>query len=276
MRGERVIEIGSSEAAVIMGVSPHSTPFQLWARRVGLIKDETVETEIMSWGTALQDAVLDKFVDDPSQIYFTQQVYRRAPFRATLDGEWTTGEGAHHFAEIKCVIGHPPTSPRVEWVVQCLHQRVAVNAPETVCHLVCYGNLHMESWLIPHHQAAMDRILREEERFLEMIEKQTPPPVRAADASILHKAWPFTRKELVKLDAAVSEAAREWERWSQAAAEAQKTADGFRATIQAAMGEVEEAITTDSVRYSWKQYERKAYEVKAATYRQFKRMGGKG
>lgn len=56
--------IGGSDVAAIVGASPWSSPLALWARKTGKVREELVQSDAMEWGTRLEPAVLQKFVDE--------------------------------------------------------------------------------------------------------------------------------------------------------------------------------------------------------------------
>lgn len=55
--------VGSSDAPVIMGVSPYSTPYQLWARKLGLMEEQEINSA-MQRGKDLESVALAKFEDE--------------------------------------------------------------------------------------------------------------------------------------------------------------------------------------------------------------------
>ena len=55
--------LGGSEVAATLGLSPFESWFSLWHRKAGNI-GEVEESEIMEWGTRLEDAVAQKFADE--------------------------------------------------------------------------------------------------------------------------------------------------------------------------------------------------------------------
>src|SRR5215468_3348138 len=69
-RGQRtrrvlaMIDLGSSDAPAVLGVSPHTTPFQLYARKLGLLPDEIEDTEVMKRGLQMERLVVDMFIED--------------------------------------------------------------------------------------------------------------------------------------------------------------------------------------------------------------------
>ncbi len=258
-----MIELGSSDAPVLMGCSPHSTPWRLYAEKVGLLKREDEASEVMEWGTRLQDAVLTWFADAHRFVILKEQAtmyHADKPWcRATPDGlllaYYDVGDREDAvLVEIKCVVYQVPPVPRVDWLVQCLHQRIVAESlmPVRSQWLVAFGGLRTEVWEVPRHERAMDRVLREEERFLERIERQDPPPVRGDDASVLHRAWPFSRPETKILDATLHMWVAHWDKARAAMKtwEAQETQ--AVAHLKTALGESEQGVFPDGSRISWK------------------------
>jgi predicted phage-related endonuclease len=281
-----VIEIGSSDSAAILGVSPRETPWQAWARLVGLLP-EPPEEELMEWGKILEDTVLREFCLRERWVIEKQQAqyhHRSKPWlRATPDGlilRYEKGEdrAVLALAEVKCVIGHVPDVPRVDWLVQCCHQRLVAESVEqdvSEQYLIAFGGLRMVWWEVPRHVGAMDRILREEEKFLELVEKQTPPPVRAADASALNKAWPWAEAKTVELPDSLLQADRDIALVDVLMAEWGSLRDRSEAQIKAAMGDATKGTLSNGVTYTWAPHSRKEYVVKANRVRPFKRHGRK-
>ncbi len=272
-----MIEIGSSEAPVVMGCSPFSTPWQLWATKVGLLERKDEPDEVMRWGTRLEEPVLDALAVEYGWPTYLYQDTRHSPSRpwqrATCDAIVPDAEGvASILVELKCVIGQPPPVPRVDWLVQCLHEQLVV--PEATKHLlVAFGGLRTEAWWLPYHRKALDRVLREEERFLELVETETPPPVRAADASPLNRAWPLVAERVVSL----GPEAAEWDRTLMIAKVAEKhwreMREHMEANLKLAMGDAARAVLPDGTRFSWLAQTRKESVIPAGTTRVLRRKG---
>lgn len=58
----RKTKIGASDAPIIMGVSPYSTPYKLWEEKTGISKRE--ENEAMRYGQAMEDIARRAFEDE--------------------------------------------------------------------------------------------------------------------------------------------------------------------------------------------------------------------
>jgi predicted phage-related endonuclease len=282
-----MIDLGSSDAPAVLGVSPHTTPWQLWARKLGLLPAEIEDTEVMKRGRQLEIPVINMFIGEALSLYpeglgledailspnTTRWDGARPALRATPDALLVTRDGPQ-LVEVKCVVGYPPDTPRVEWIVQCLHQRMVY--PEATHHyLVCFGNLKLVWWDVPYHQRAMDRLLREEERFLERIETRDAPPVRAADAAVLGKAWRITSTEPIDLDA-YREIAATYDAACERLAVIQNEKNALEAVLKQAMGAHEEAAFSDGSKLTWRPHTRKGYTVADSVVRRFDRRAPKG
>lgn len=59
----RMPTVGGSDAPVILGLSPYTTPLALWSRKVGIIPPDP-ETPRMRLGSKLEGAILDMLADE--------------------------------------------------------------------------------------------------------------------------------------------------------------------------------------------------------------------
>lgn len=255
-----MIEIGSSEAPVILGVSQHETPWHCWARKVGIIKPEDRPDEVMKSGKRLEDYVLDMELEEmgaePSVVWRQNTAHglKHPWLRSTPDANDVVpnNDNAIRVYEIKCLVGQPPPVPRVSDVVQCLHHLLVLDGADHA-RLIYFGGLRRERFIIPRHQGALDRVLRAEEAFLELVEKETPPPIVAADCDGLWRGWTLCRDEVRVLPQEVAA-------WDLMAVEAEREKGDAeerynlaRAQIKAAMGEAMTGVLPDGgVRYTWR------------------------
>ena len=277
-----MIPLGSSDAPAILGVSPRLTPWQLWAQKVGIIEAKDEPDEIMLAGTALEPVVVDLFLaqmgwpdlgllrsPDTTRFHDVRSWQRATPDAVRLNAYGSAGD----LIEVKCVVGHPPSAPRVDWLVQCLHQRL-VYEEASAQWLVAFGNLQLVWWEIPRHPRALDAVLRAEERFLQLVETETPPPVRAEDAAPLSRAWPLVldavrelEPETLAWDAARVRADEQITKW--------KRVKGLAdARLKAAIGDHQRAVLPDGTTYTFRPHPVKSHVLPARTDRPLRRRGG--
>jgi predicted phage-related endonuclease len=282
-----MIEIGSSEAPVILGVSPHKTARQLWQEKVELVEAKDEATEVMRRGTQLQVTVLAMLADDlgvpfDPAVYMEHTGYHKdRPWqRATPDMIWLHDTDVAIFAvghcsiaEVKCTVAMAPDVPRVDWLVQVLHQRLVFPDAEHA-YLAAFGGLTLKWWDVPKHQRAMDRILRAEEAFLEAVEKEVPPPPTHRDASSIARSWPYPRAAVKILDTPEArETAARYELAKAAAAAATQQEQQGAAEMKALIGDATAAVVPGVARYTFKPYQVNEQLRKAYTARPLKRVG---
>lgn len=75
--------IGGSDAGVIMGSSPWKSRYQLWLEKTGQVQPEDLsEKEAVYWGTVLEQAVADRFVE------LTGKAVRRSGMMQNTEHPW--------------------------------------------------------------------------------------------------------------------------------------------------------------------------------------------
>lgn len=92
--------IGASETGIIMGESPYATPYQLWARKTGLMPNVQM-TPAMQRGKDLEPIALAEF-EEKHNIFMTPKVFVSEEYpwmMASMDGVSLCGKVA---VEIKC------------------------------------------------------------------------------------------------------------------------------------------------------------------------------
>lgn len=79
----RNLGIGGSDAAVIAGLNPWKSPFQLWLEKTGQAEPEDLsDNEYVYWGTVLEQAVADRFCE------LTGKKVRRQGMVQSTSDEW--------------------------------------------------------------------------------------------------------------------------------------------------------------------------------------------
>lgn len=182
--------VGASDIAGIMGVSPYTTPFQVWASKVHDIPEVT-DDEAMHWGQALESVILDEWgktnwpvVDRGLLLRSTE----RPHFMATPDGLLDNGDhGA--VAEAKNSTDWRWTEIPLHYRLQVQWQLVVTGYPRGYL-IVLHGGRHLETYEIeadPDWQAEMIAAAND---FWKLVEANEAPPVEADDYTIMQSLWP--------------------------------------------------------------------------------------
>jgi putative phage-type endonuclease len=174
--------IGSSDAPIILGVSPWKTPFQLWEEKTS----DTVE-EQTNWATvrghelepvARSHYELAHNIDMKPAL----KVHRKMKFlRASLDGY---NEDASTVLEIKCVgkedhaLALSGKIPE-KYIPQLAHQ-LAVTEAERV-HYYSFDGTKGALVVYKRDEEFIDKLMNEECKFWEMVQSKTPPPLTDRD-----------------------------------------------------------------------------------------------
>lgn len=115
---ERATGIGGSDAAAILGLSRHGSPWSVWARLVGLLPP-TAETQRLAIGHALEGAIAQLFHAETGLYVAGEQMHVRHP-----EHEWLRGfvdgfvfDGPREFADIDAALGgfEAKTDGRFGW-----------------------------------------------------------------------------------------------------------------------------------------------------------------
>jgi putative phage-type endonuclease len=174
--------IGSSDAAVLMGVSPWKTPRQLWEEKV-FGNSEQFENSAMSRGKELEEPARQAFEKELNVIVFPKNVVNadKSWLRASLDG---IDVDSKIMVEIKCPNkdDHAEAKKKkipLKYIPQCQHQ-LAVTGLDGMYYFSFDGSngVIVE---VARDQQYIDDMLGKEQAFWDMVLNQTPPELMERD-----------------------------------------------------------------------------------------------
>lgn len=174
--------LGASEAAIVMGASPWSTPYALWLRKVGLAPEQE-QNEAMRRGHALEEEARESFISIVSK--------RVAPLVATHDEyEWMSAsfDGINIeealLVEIKCpgikdhetaINGKVPD----KYYPQLQHQ-LAVAGYDKMFYYSYYNGQGV-SILVYRDDEYIKNLIQKEKEFYDHMKNLTSPPMTNKD-----------------------------------------------------------------------------------------------
>lgn len=183
---ERKKRIGSSDAAAVLGKSPHTTNTELWEIKTGQKKQKDISDEpFVRYGTEAEHYIRGLFrlnhpeyqVDyEPNNLY----VNDNRPFaHASLDGWLTDANGKKGVWECKTV--NVARSGQIqEWkdgvpehyYIQCLHHMMVTEFE--FCVLTAGfrfrdGSMRIQDYLIDRNEADIDFLAEAEREFFERV-----------------------------------------------------------------------------------------------------------
>lgn len=192
----RKTKIGASDAATIMGLSPWSTPFELYEEKMGLRSPKEFSSA-MSRGVSLEEKARWAYEEGTGALVFPQVVVHQA-FEwciASLDGMTLEadriveikcpGKETHRIAEQGCIPEH--------YMPQLQHQMFVTNLQE-----VDYFSFDGEKGVkitVKRDEKFIQKMIKEELKFMECLYTQTPPPLTDKDYRDLSKDMEFNTLE---------------------------------------------------------------------------------
>lgn len=280
--------IGASDAAVILGLSPWKTPFQLYLEKLGVNLAETEQTEAMTWGLRLQPIIIDAYAEQTGRIAIAEKEFRidHSPFHpwmfASLDG-WVQLPRTEYVPEDVGVLEVKTTTqfrkhdwedaPPLIYQVQLQHQLAVTGAAWGT--LVCLIGGQRLVWAdMQRNDEFITQLIVKEQAFWSALVEKNPP---AADASrvttdALGLLYP---KEQPGKTVCLLNDALEWDAIRQEAIQTIKDAEEKKRlaenSLKTALGDAETGMLSTGVSYSWKTVEKSGYTVSPTTTRVLRR-----
>jgi putative phage-type endonuclease len=306
LEGRRTLGIGSSDAAVILGVSRFKSPLALFyekrgERRVTNPDADKTRDELRAWGNILEEPIaqrysaeVGRFVAKPPE--FSVAVSRTTPFaiasvdrfingvreggKAAPDGRVTPGileiKNAHLFvADMWSEENN--NEPPVEYQIQVQHQMMVTGCQWGSIAALIGGSKFLYADVQRDEQVIA--VLREREaEFWQRVLDNRPPEADGSESAreTLAKIYPReTTGEFVTLPPE----ALDWHQALIAAKKAEKDAAEIAALnankIRQAIGENVGGTLPDGTVYTLKSQSREGYTVKPATFRVLRQKGAK-
>lgn len=172
----------ASETAAVLGVSPWTTPYQLWLLKTG--RKQQAVTPAMQHGTALEPVARAAYEEQTGSI-LQPLVLQDGAYSASLDGMTLEGD---LIVEIKCPVRGQDSALWKEvqagWVpdhyaAQVQHQLMVSGA--ALAHLWVFDGTQGLLRSIEPIDEAMQRIREGWELFQRYLDSDTPPPLTDAD-----------------------------------------------------------------------------------------------
>lgn len=281
----RMAGIGSSEAAIVLGLSPFKTPLALYGAKLGVSTDDG-ESEAMEWGRILEPVIAERYATEtrrPIEAPAPWTLYRSCALPVMLATPdrfviQTADHGGIGLLEIKTAgafrADEWAEEPPLYYQVQLQHQLAVLGLAWGSLAVLIGGQRFV--WCDLQRNERFIALLRERlAAFWARLERLDPPTPTGADLDALARLYPIDAGTSVPLPAE----AVEWDRAYREALEtikgAEKARDEAKALLQAAIGEASYGVLpAGGGRYSWKAQtqERAAQEAKTLTFRTLRRL----
>ena len=275
--------IGASETAAILGLDPYRGPLAVYAEKVGLVEPSDEETEAMEWGILLQPIVAVRYADKTNRVL---KDHGRYSLCQDEQYPWMLASLDYEIVDPVAVLEVKTTNIRHtdDWKEEAplrfqvqVQKQLRVTGFDMGALAVLVGGQKLYSYDVPRHQGFIDSLVEVEKEFWRRVELRDPPPADGSDATkeFLKRAYPVDDGSVVPLP----EEALGWDKVLEMAKADKKEVDAAIQEAQnkfkAAMGEATWGLLSTGDRYSLKLVEKKAYEVKATSYRELRRVAAK-
>jgi putative phage-type endonuclease len=247
---DRRNRIGASDVAAACGLSPWSTPIDLWQLKTGRVNPPPASWRMRA-GTLLEPLVLDAYTEATGrQVIAHQHQFGAEPhyLRATLDGltecgrvvEAKTASNMAGWGDDGTADVPDHYAAQVQAQMHCTGSTVA-DLP------VLFNLATFRVYTVARDDAAIDAILERLARFWWCVQQDTPPDWGRLDAAALAILHPQCSGETILPDAVLQDA-DEYTRVGQEIAAAETYREHLRDNVLAAMGEAEFGQLSDGRR----------------------------
>jgi putative phage-type endonuclease len=238
--------IGASDISGIMGISPWTTPFQVWASKVSDLP-EVMDDEAMMWGRILENVILNEWIklseqtlvhrgplcrntENPTMVATPDALASDRPIEVKNSSDWSWSEVPIHYLA------------QVQW-------QLAVTGYEVGDLVVLHAGRHLEPYEIKADPEAQARMIEAATEFWGYVEANEPPPTQWEDSTIMASLWPTSTEEVAQID---PDDAFELYVAKEARDAGNQRYDAAVATIKAAMKEADTAVSEMQVIATWK------------------------
>lgn len=277
--------LGSSDAPVVLGLSPYKSAYALWAEKVGLVEPSDVETEWQEWGIRLEPAIAAKYAEATGREVLDRGRYRivRHPetpwLLASPDRELApvNGEGLG-VLEIKTAAAFKADEWRddapLAYRVQLQHQ-LLVTGYAWGSLAVLLGGQAFRWQDQRRHERLLQLLVEQLEAFWDRVQRGIPPPVDGSDLTkeVLQRLHPKPTPGVV---VALPPEAAAWDRQREHAKAAIEAAEATKQEaenlLRAAIGDAEAGVLPGGITFTHKLVRKRAHQVAETSYRQLRRV----
>ena len=263
---ERQKSIGGSDAPSIIGLNPWSSPYTVWADKLGKIPPKE-DNEAMRLGRDLEDYVAKRFTEETGKkvrrenFLLTNPQY---PFAHANVDRMVVGEDAGLECKTTSVLNlknfkngaFPDT-----YYVQCVHYLMVTGCQKWYLAVLVLGK-EFKVFEIERDEDEIKALAESEEAFWKYVETETPPPAdgTASTTDTLTTIYPESNEDSVNLFAYE----RDLEQYMALTAqikELEKLKDEAANKVKAFLGEAGRG-DTDRYKVSWTSTSRSTFDAK--------------
>lgn len=183
----RALGIGGSDAAVIMGMNPYKSPYQLWLEKTGQAEaPDLSDNQYVYWGTKNEANIADWFQEETGRKVKRLGTLRSKEYPFMLANVDRTVVGENAGLEIKTAGVRQYRKWKDNeipdaYYCQCLHYMAVTGADYWYIAVLLGGN--EAKWKrIERNEEDIQHLIMAETDFWKLVETKTPPPVDGSDS----------------------------------------------------------------------------------------------
>lgn len=183
----RALGIGGSDAAVIMGMNPYKSPYQLWLEKTGQAEaPDLSDNQYVYWGTKNEANIADWFQEETGRKVKRLGTLRSKEYPFMLANVDRTVVGENAGLEIKTAGVRQYRKWKDDeipdaYYCQCLHYMAVTGADYWYIAVLLGGN--EAKWKrIERNEEDIQHLIMAETDFWKLVETKTPPPVDGSDS----------------------------------------------------------------------------------------------
>lgn len=183
----RDLGIGGSDAAVIMGMNPYKSPYQLWLEKTGQAEAPDLSgNQYVYWGTKNEANIADWFQEETGKKVKRLGTLRSKEYPFMLANVDRTVVGENAGLEIKTAGVRQYRKWKDDeipdaYYCQCLHYMAVTGADYWYIAVLLGGN--EAKWKrIERNEEDIQHLIMAETDFWKLVEARTPPPVDGSDS----------------------------------------------------------------------------------------------
>lgn len=273
--------LGASDAPVVLGVSPHKTPYQLWSEKVGLVEPPDLsDREWIEWGQHLEPLIAKVYGERSGRNikvwpqYGLIQHATRDWMLCTPDATQEDGERDTGLLQIKTTGAFRAKEwedePPLYYQVQVQHE-LEVTGTQWATLAVLVGGQKLLWFDVERNEKFITAMVEAEEEFWRRVVEEDPPEVdESPDTSkLLFKLHPQDNGEAVALPPPAAIWDEELVTVKGQLKELESQRRLLENRIKAAIGDATWGVLQDGARYSYKTQTTNysAKEASTATFR---------
>jgi putative phage-type endonuclease len=258
----RRIGLGASDIAAVIGISPWSTPHQVWVSKTTPDAPEPLTNEDMEWGLRVESLIIEEASTRLGMTFkrgLLVQNKQRPWMLATLDG-LHAGDRKGVILEAKKVDAWDwPDGPPPYYLSQVQWQMAVTGY--TVAHIAAlHRGRRLELYPVTADREAQEALIEAGAGFWQSVLAVEPPPVTAEDSTFLNQLWPTHQEAAVEIP---EELAAELRAAKAAEGAAKKRLDLAAAQVKELLEDADTATVGDDVVATWRTSTTERVDVKA-------------